>query len=151
LAVTAFLVFLADYLTKFAAAKYLSEGPIHIIGDVLKLQLLFNTGAAFSLATSATIFLSVFSMSAAAGILYFTSRIDSPKWTIALGLVLGGIFGNLSDRIFREPGGLQGPVVDWISVLSWPTFNVADSAVVVGVLTIVWLIWSKTPSRSVLK
>jgi signal peptidase II len=151
LAVTAFLVFLADYLTKHVAVKYLIEGPIYIFGDVFKLQLLFNTGAAFSLATSATIFLSVFSMSAAAGIFYFASRIDSNKWALALGLVLGGIFGNLSDRIFREPGGLQGPVVDWISVLSWPTFNIADSAVVVGVLTIVWLIWSKTPSRSVSK
>ena len=146
---TAFLVFLADYLTKYLAAKYLIEGPVYILGDVLKLQLLFNTGAAFSLATSATIFLSVFSMSAAAGILYFASRIDSLKWSLALGLVLGGIFGNLSDRIFREPGGLQGPVVDWISVLSWPTFNIADSAVVVGVMTIVWLISKNIPSRSV--
>ena len=146
---TAFLVFLADYLTKFAAVKVLVDEPINLIGDFLKLELVFNTGAAFSLATSATIFLSVFSMSAAAGILYFASRIDSLKWSLALGLVLGGIFGNLSDRIFREPGGLQGPVVDWISVLSWPTFNIADSAVVVGVMTIVWLISKNIPSRSV--
>jgi signal peptidase II len=151
LAVTAFSIFLADYLTKFAAVKYLMEGPVYIFGDVFKLQLLFNTGAAFSIATSATVFLSVFAMSAAAGILYFASRIDSHKWALALGLVLGGILGNLSDRIFREPGGLQGPVVDWISVLSWPTFNIADSAVVVGVLTIVWLTWRKIPSRSVSK
>lgn len=127
------------------------EGPVYIFGDVFKLQLLFNTGAAFSIATSATVFLSVFAMSAAAGILYFASRIDSHKWALALGLVLGGILGNLSDRIFREPGGLQGPVVDWISVLSWPTFNIADSGVVVGVSTIVWLTWRKIPSRSVSK
>ena len=127
------------------------EGPVYIFGDVFKLQLLINTGAAISIATGATVFLSVFAMSAAAGILYFASRIDSHKWALALGLVLGGILGNLSDRIFREPGGLQGPVVDWISVLSWPTFNIADSAVVVGVLTIVWLTWRKIPSRSVSK
>jgi len=149
--VTAFLVFLADYLTKIAAVKILIDEPIEIFGNFLKLQLVFNTGAAFSLATSATIFLSVFSMSTAAVILFFASRIDSLKWSLGLGLVLGGIFGNLSDRIFREPGGLQGPVVDWISVLSWPTFNIADSAVVVGVLLIVNLIWKKVPPRLVTK
>ena len=148
---TAFLVFLADYLTKHAAVKYLIEGPIEILGNVFKLQLVFNTGAAFSIATNATIFLSGFSMVVAAGILYFTSRIDSIKWALGLGLVLGGIFGNLSDRIFREPYGLQGAVVDWISVLSWPTFNIADSAVVVGVLLIVNLIWKKVPPRLVTK
>jgi len=113
----------------------------------LKFELVYNTGAAFSLATSQGIFLSVFAMCAAAAILYFATRIDSNKWAIGLGLVLGGIFGNLSDRIFRSPGGLQGPVVDWISVPNWPTFNIADSAVVIGVSTIVWLIWSKKPSR----
>jgi len=149
--VTAFLVFLADYLTKHAAVKYLIEGPFEILGNVFKLQLVFNTGAAFSIATNATIFLSVFSMSAAAGILYFASRVDSVKWALGLGLVLGGIFGNLTDRIFREPYGLQGAVVDWISVLSWPTFNIADSAVVIGVLLIVNLIWRKVPPRLVTK
>jgi signal peptidase II len=151
LAVTAFLVFLADYLTKYAAVKYLIEGPFEIFGNTFKLQLVFNTGAAFSIATNGTIFLSGFSMAVAAGILYFVSRVDSNIWALGLGLVLGGIFGNLSDRIFREPYGLQGAVVDWISVLSWPTFNIADSAVVVGVLLIVNLIWKKVPPRSVTK
>ena len=148
---TAFLVFLADYLTKFAAVKVLVDEPINLIGDFLKLELAFNTGAAFSLATSKTIFLSVFAMAAAAGIFFFASRIDSNRWALALGLVLGGIFGNLTDRIFRSPGGLQGPVVDWISFSFWPTFNIADSGVVVGVMTIVWLIWKNIPSRSVSK
>jgi signal peptidase II len=151
LAVTAFLVFLADYSTKYAAVKYLIEGPFEILGNVFKLQLVFNTGAAFSIATNGTIFLSGFSIAVAAGILYFVSRVDSNIWALGLGLVLGGIFGNLSDRIFREPYGLQGAVVDWISVLSWPTFNIADSAVVVGVLLIVSLIWKKVPPRSVTK
>ena len=148
---TAFLVFLADYLTKFAAVKVLVDEPINLIGDFLKLELVFNTGAAFSLATSKTILLSVFAMAAAAGIFFFASRIDSNRWALALGLVLGGIFGNLTDRIFRSPGGLQGPVVDWISFSFWPTFNIADSGVVVGVMTIVWLIWKNIPSRSVSK
>ena len=148
---TAFLVFLADYLSKFAAVEFLADKPIKLIGDFLKLELVFNTGAAFSLATSKTIFLSGFSMAVAVTILYFATRIDSGKWALALGLVLGGIFGNLTDRIFRSPGGLQGPVVDWISLSFWPTFNIADSSVVIGVFTIVWLIWAKIPSRLVSK
>ncbi len=151
LAVTAFLIFLADYLTKSAAVSFLSDGPIAIIGNFLKFDLTYNTGAAFSLATSKTIFLSAFAMAVGAGILYFARRIDSAKWALALGLILGGIFGNLSDRIFRDPGGLQGAVVDWISIPHWPTFNIADSAVVIGVLSIVSLIWAKTPPRSVTK
>ena len=145
---TAFLIFLADYSTKSAAVELLADEPFNIIGDFLKLQLIYNTGAAFSLATSQGILLAGFAMTAAAGIVYFATRIDSSKWAIALGLILGGIFGNLTDRIFRSPGGLQGPVVDWISFSFWPTFNIADSAVVIGVSTIVWLIWSKKPSRS---
>ena len=125
------------------------EGPINLAGTWLRLIYVENTGAAFSLATSKTIFLSVFAMAAAAGIFFFASRIDSNRWALALGLVLGGIFGNLTDRIFRSPGGLQGPVVDWISFSFWPTFNIADSGVVVGVMTIVWLISKNIPSRSV--
>jgi len=149
--VTAFLVFLADYSTKYAAVKFLVGDPVKVIGNFLKFELLFNTGAAFSLATSKTILLSVFSMIVAAAILYFATRIDSIKWALALGIVLGGIFGNLSDRIFRSPGALQGPVVDWISLPNWPTFNIADSAVVIGVLGIITLIWAKIPVRSVTK
>jgi signal peptidase II len=151
LAVTAFLIFLIDYLTKFAAVTFLTDGPVKVIGGFLKFELVYNTGAAFSLATSKTILLSVFSMTVAAGIFYFARRIDSHKWALALGSVLGGIFGNLSDRIFRSPGGLQGPVVDWISIPHWPTFNAADSAVVVGVLSIVSLTWANIPPRSATK
>lgn len=148
---TAFLIFLADYLTKYAALSFLSDAPVKILGNILKFELTFNTGAAFSLATSKTIYLSVFAMAVAGFIFFFVSRIDSTKWAIALGLVLGGIFGNLSDRIFRSPGGLQGAVVDWISVPHWPTFNIADSAVVVGVVSIVSLIWAQVPPRSAVK
>jgi signal peptidase II len=152
LAVTAFLIFLVDYLTKFAAEKFLSEeGPVRVIGNFLKFDLIYNTGAAFSLATSKTIFLSGFAIAIGAGIFYFAARIDSSKWALALGAVLGGIFGNLSDRIFNEPGRLQGAVIDWISVPHWPTFNIADSAVVIGTLSIVSLIWAKIPPRSVSK
>lgn len=91
---------------------------------------MFNPGAAFSLASNATIFLSAFAISIAVVIFYYGHKVKSTPWAIALGLALGGIFGNLSDRIFREPGLLRGEVVDWIQLPNWPIFNIADSAVV---------------------
>jgi signal peptidase II len=48
------------------------------------------------------------------------------------GLLLGGILGNLTDRIFREPSFLQGHVIDWIQLPNWPVFNIADSAIVIA-------------------
>jgi signal peptidase II len=82
------------------------------------------------LASNATIFLSVFAISVAVVILYYGRKVKSTPWAVALGLALGGIFGNLADRIFREPGMLRGEVVDWIQLPNWPIFNIADSAVV---------------------
>jgi signal peptidase II len=127
---------LLDYSTKFLAIQYLTDGPIEVIGGLLKLNLTFNSGAAFSLASSGTIFLSTFSMIMVAVIFYFSRKVKSTPWAIALGLVLGGIFGNLADRIFRAPGALQGEVVDWIQIPNWPVFNIADTAVVSSAILI---------------
>ncbi len=124
------LVFLFDYASKELAIRLLSDGSINVIGDLLRFNLVFNSGAAFSLASNATIFLSVFAISMAVVIFYYGRRVKSTPWAIALGLALGGIFGNLADRIFREPGMLRGEVVDWIQLPNWPIFNIADSAVV---------------------
>ena len=119
-----------DYSTKFLALHYLTDGPVKVIGNLLKFNLTFNSGAAFSLASSGTIFLSSFSLIMVGVIFYFSRKVKSTPWAVALGLVLGGIFGNLSDRIFRSPGALQGEVVDWIQIPMWPIFNIADTAVV---------------------
>ncbi len=127
---TALLVFLFDYVSKELAIEFLSDRSIDVIGKLLRFNLVFNSGAAFSLASNATIFLSVFAISIATVIFYYGRRVKSTPWAIALGLALGGIFGNLADRIFREPGMLRGEVVDWIQLPNWPIFNIADSAVV---------------------
>ncbi len=60
---------------------------------------------------------------------------------VGLSLVLGGALGNLSDRVFRDPGFLRGAVVDFVSVGAWPTFNVADSAITIGAVLIIWRGW----------
>jgi len=58
---------------------------------------------------------------------------------VALGLVLGGAFGNLIDRLCRDPGFLRGAVVDFIDLQWWPVFNVADASVVGGAVLLVCL------------
>lgn len=149
MALATLLVFILDYATKAIAIKYFADRPKLIIGKFMKFELTFNKGAAFSLATSKTIFLSSFAIAVSAVILYIGRKLTANSWALAFGTLLGGIFGNLSDRIFREPGALQGAVVDWISIGSWPTFNIADSAVVLGALSILYLRWKKVPLRMV--
>ena len=81
-----------------------------------------------------------------AGVIFYYGRnVRSNPWAIALGLALGGIFGNLSDRIFRTPGALQGEVIDWIQIPNWPVFNVADMSVVCAAIVITWLSWRNVP------
>jgi signal peptidase II len=58
--------------------------------------------------------------------------LTSRGWAVALGLLLGGALGNLSDRVFRSPGPFRGHVVDWLELPHWPVFNIADSAIVAG-------------------
>jgi len=64
---------------------------------------------------------------------WLSAQSDTSKgWSVVLGLALGGILGNLTDRIFRSPGFFTGHVIDWIQVPNWPVFNLADSAIVVA-------------------
>ena len=84
-------------------------------------------------------------MIVAASIFNYARKVTSTRWAVALGLALGGIFGNLTDRIFRDPGALQGEVVDWIQLPYWPVFNVADMAVVSAAVLIALLSWRNIP------
>jgi signal peptidase II len=135
----AVFVLAADAITKALVVVHLRPGePVHVLGNVLMLDLLRNSGAAFSVGTGNTI---VFTAIAAVVVVYIvrTARnLRSLGWAITLGLLLGGALGNLSDRIFRAPGLFRGDVVDWIELTRyWPVFNVADSAIVCGgILTV---------------
>jgi signal peptidase II len=135
-----------DYLSKELALIYLADGPIRVVSSFLQFKLAFNSGAAFSFASNATIFLSSFAMVVAASIFFYGRKITSKRWAVALGLALGGIFGNLNDRIFRSPGGLQGEVVDWIQLPNWPIFNLADMSVVSSAILITYLSWKNVPA-----
>ena len=145
LSLIAVLVLAADLVTKVVAVAQL-EGrePVQLLGGLVYLQLVRNPGAAFSLATGYTWVLTIVAAAVVVVIIRVARRLRSTGWAVALGLVLGGALGNLTDRIFRAPGPLQGHVVDFVSVFApdgrvWPVFNVADSSIVSGGVLLVLL------------
>jgi signal peptidase II len=131
----AWFVWILDLATKIWAVSALSHRPnIKVLGSFFQMSFARNSGAAFSFATGGTIFLSIFGLVVLAVIFYYSPRITSKGWAVVLGLVMGGIIGNLIDRIFREPGMLRGHVIDWMQLPHWPIFNIADSAIVIAAL-----------------
>jgi len=133
-------IYIADLVTKILAVEFIDPSdPISIIGDTVTLTLVRNPGAAFSMATGMTWLLSLVAIAVVIGVIRIGRTLRSPWWVVGLGLVLGGAVGNLTDRLFRSPGPLQGHVVDFVSVGWWPVFNVADSAVVCGAILLVAL------------
>ncbi len=135
LAVAAVIVAL-DQLTKIWAVSTLSDGPVEVIGTLLQFRLTRNPGGAFSLLTGLTPVLALLAVVMVVYIVRTTRRTSDAIMAYSLGLVLGGAVGNLVDRMFRSPGVLRGEVVDFIKVPNWPTFNVADCAITVGVILI---------------
>lgn len=124
-------VFAFDLVTKNWAESYLQyRAPIRVIGDFLKLTYGTNPGAAFSFATDATVLLTSLKLCVATFIIYFMLKVTNSQWAISLALLLGGVLGNLWDRMTRPPGSWRGEVIDWIQLPNWPIFNIADSAIV---------------------
>jgi signal peptidase II len=138
-------VVLVDQVTKQLAADRLADSePVRLLGGAVYLVHTTNSGAAFNLGSSYTWVFPVVAFAVIGWIGWLARRLRSLPWAVALGLVLGGASGNLVDRLFRAPGPFRGEVVDMISVFDpygrvWPVFNVADSALVVGVLLAVFL------------
>jgi signal peptidase II len=116
-----------DLGSKVLAVARLSAGQdVHVAGDLLVLHLTRNPGAAFSTGTEYTVVLSCVALLAAVVVLFLSRRVGSVAWAVALGLLLAGVCGNLTDRVFRSPGPLHGHVVDFLMLPHWPVFNVAD-------------------------
>jgi signal peptidase II len=128
------LVYAADVISKVIVVATLTQNrPVRVIGSLLQLDYLRNPGAAFSLGAGG--YTVVFTLIAAAvivAILRMARTLASRRWAVALGLLLGGALGNLTDRVARSPGPLRGWVVDWIQLPHWPVFNLADSAICCG-------------------
>ncbi len=137
-AVVAAVVVVLDQLTKWWAQRTLADGAIDLVGP-LRLNLLYNTGAAFSMGSGKGLgpWIALLAIVVVVGLsLGYTSRF--PLGAVAAGLVTGGAIGNLLDRAFRgDQGFLHGAVVDFIDLQWWPVFNVADAAIVVGAILLV--------------
>jgi signal peptidase II len=142
---TALLVVVADQLTKLWIMSNLDIGESLWswgIFDIVRFPP--NSGAAFGLFQGHTFVLTIVGIVGVAFLLFYAFYIypryhilDSWLSRIALGLILGGTIGNLIDRL-RYLFGQLGGVTDFISIGWWPAFNLADSAVVVGVILFVY-------------
>jgi signal peptidase II len=136
----ALLIWAADQGTKLWAVHGLTPGErVSLIGSAFGLDLTRNAGAAFSMATGATWVLSVVAVAVVVTIIRFARQLGSWGWTVALGLLLGGALGNLTDRLFRAPGFMRGHVVDFLEFPHWPIFNLADSCIVTAACLIALL------------
>ena len=145
--VTAWLVIAIDQLAKFLAIEYLKPGQVvPVLGDLLKLVLVYNDSAAFSLGFGATWIFAITSSIATLVIIWLAPRLETLAWAITGGVALGGVVGNLVDRLFREPGFGVGHVVDFISIpFNFPIFNIADIAIVVVAVIVVIRVMQGAP------
>ncbi|WP_159664474.1 signal peptidase II [Streptomyces mexicanus] len=139
LAVAAF-AYALDLISKIiVVAKLEHHAPVKLIGDWLQLEAIRNAGAAFSFGEAYTVIFTVIAAAVIVVIIRLARKLYSLPWAIALGLLLGGALGNLTDRIFRAPRVFEGAVVDFISPKHFAVFNLADSAIVCGGILIVLL------------
>ena len=126
-------VLAADAISKAVVVAELSgQPPVRLLGGLLTLQVMRNSGAAFNIGTSMTVVFTAIAVGVIVFILRTARRLRSLPWAVTLGLLLGGATGNLADRLLRGPGPLRGYVVDWVELPHWPVFNLADSAIVCG-------------------
>ena len=118
------------------------QEPVPVLGEFLQLYYVRNPGAAFSLGSEVTWIFTIALAVVACVIVWKAFGLKSRLWAVVLGCLLGGVLGNLSDRLFREPGFPVGHVVDMIS-MPWmmpAIFNVADIFIVTGMISVALLV-----------
>lgn len=134
LVVVALLVLTVDQILKWVVSTTLQNGKVvDVLGGLVRFDYTSNTGAAFGIFQARGALFSAIALAVVMGIVFSFRKIAAspPLVRISLGLVLGGAIGNLIDRI------RLGYVVDFIDLRWWPVFNIADSAIVIGVLVLV--------------
>jgi signal peptidase II len=138
MAVIILAVAAVDQATKGIMLAWLDPGvPVPVIGDWLRFLLLFNPGAAFSMGENSTWLFTTIQLGFVIGVAIAAPRISDRGMALGLAMIAGGAMGNLIDRLFREPGFWFGHVVDFISVGGFAVFNIADSAITIGVVVFV--------------
>jgi len=127
------VIIVLDQATKQLVVSTMVEGEsIPVLDGILHWTFVRNPGAAFSLFTNLPWLFTILATGISIIIAVSARKPRSAGSAVALGLVLGGAVGNLVDRVIREPAVFRGHVIDFIDLRVWPTFNIADSAVVVG-------------------
>ena len=146
---TALAILVADQLSKgFVVAAVALGERIRVVGDLVQVWHVQNRGAAFSLLQGGSVLFVVVSVLSLGMVGYFHRSLrQRGLWVhLVLGVILGGTLGNFVDRL------RQGYVTDWLSVgsgdLRWPTFNVADSSIVVGIGILVIYLLLRNPDRA---
>ena len=139
-ALIALLVAALDQLTKSWAVNALDDRTIGIVWK-LQFHLTSNTGFAFSTGQGLGPILGVIALGVMVVLWKVRTRFSGQLATMALGFVLGGASGNLLDRAFRSPRWGRGAVVDFIDLQFWPVFNLADAAIVIGVIALSLRMW----------
>jgi signal peptidase II len=144
IAVLALVVLAADQFTKYLALAHLPpEEPVHVIGDFLIFYLIRNPGAAFSLGEGVTwVFTIALALVSVIIVWLAATRVRSRLWAVVLGLLLGGVLGNLTDRMLRAPGFPVGHVIDFINT-PWmmpAIYNVADMFIVTMMIGVALLV-----------
>ena len=133
----AVIVYVLDQLSKAWALGTLTNAPPQeLLGTFLRLYLVRNPGAAFSVGTGSTWLLTLLAVVVLIVLIRASRRLGSTAWAWAFGMVLGGALGNLTDRLTRDPGFGRGHVVDFIDYNGWFVGNVADIAIVAAALLI---------------
>lgn len=150
IAIFAVVVLAADQLTKHFALENLPfQEPVRVLGDFLSFYLTRNPGAAFSLGEEVTWVFTIALAAVAVAIVWLAAtRVTSRLWSVALGLLLGGVLGNLADRLLRDPGFGVGHVVDFILTpwmwflpgMSPAIYNVADIFIVSMMIAVALLV-----------
>jgi signal peptidase II len=133
--------FVIDQLVKNTAIANLDpQRPIALLGGLVTLQLIRNPGAAFSMGENFTVLLTIIAIAALVAVLFFVvPRVRHIGWAVTIGCLLAGIAGNLTDRLFRDPGPFRGHVVDFIQLPNFAIFNVADMFITAAAVIGIWL------------
>lgn len=135
---TAAIVYLLDRATKVLAERSLADGePIDLIEGVLRLRYTTNPGGAFGLFGGMPWLFLIAVGVASVAIVVAARTVDLRAAAVGLGMILGGAFGNVTDRAIRGEGLFDGTVVDFIDLHVWPVFNVADMGIVIGAALVV--------------
>lgn len=130
-------IVIADQLTKHWALNRLSGGrTIDLVGS-LRFNLAFNKGIAFSQATGAGALIGALGFVIVIVVVSWMRRSARGAAAVAASLIVGGAIGNLVDRLFRGDAWLRGAVVDFVDLQWFPIFNLADSAITIGAVTMV--------------